>query len=66
MSFALACRAVANETGTAARNWKSTDGPLTGVGSEYYLVHPRAGTWYVCVDQLDVTSCVKVSEEYDD
>jgi len=49
-------QAVIDATGIT-RGWKYVDGPETGVGTEFYLTHKDAGTYYVCIDQGEVTAC---------
>jgi hypothetical protein len=45
------------ETTNVTRGWRSVHGPLTGVGNEFYFQSKIAGTYYVCVDQGEVTVC---------
>jgi hypothetical protein len=58
-----ALTALVKETGSTKRGWSLTSGPETGVGVEYYFTHKQHGTYYVCVDQGEVTSLTEISEE---
>jgi hypothetical protein len=58
---ALALDSVTMATGMS-RGWESVNGLETGVGNEFYFEHPKAGTYYVCVDQGEVTACQKQGE----
>ena len=53
-------QAVIDSTGYE-HGWEYVDGPETGVGIEFYLSHKEAGTFYVCIDQGEVTVCSSVS-----
>lgn len=57
--YSKAIRAVAAATGTGTANWESAEGPYTGVGNEFFFHNEDHGTYYVCVDQGEITSCQK-------
>ena len=52
-----AFKAVVDAVGCNRRGWETTSGPETGVGVEFYFTHNKHGTYYVCVDQGEVTAC---------
>jgi hypothetical protein len=54
--YDLALSAVKFKT-SITRGWECVDGPITGVGNEFYFRSKTAGTYYVCVDQGEVISC---------
>ncbi len=53
-AVAAACAASGASSKT---KWSAVDGPTTGVGNEFYLHSKKHGTYYICVDQGEVTSC---------
>ena len=57
-------KAVAKHTGTRASSWEFMEGPVSGVGSEFWLFHTKDNREaYVCLDQDHVT--VEVHEPGD-
>lgn len=56
-----AVRSASGASNTA--KWAIVSGPETGVGNEFYLQNKTHGTYYVCVDQGEVTACSPCTEE---
>jgi hypothetical protein len=62
-----ALAAVRSASGASKKTkWVTVDGPGTGVGNEFYLQNRTHGTYYVCVDQGEVTACSLCTEEIPD
>ena len=56
-------RKLCTETGTNSDEWTPTDGPSTGVGTEYWYRHKDGRTAYVCDDQGRITVELHPAEE---
>ncbi len=58
-----ALAAVRSASGASNKTkWAIVAGPETGVGNEFYLHNKTRGTYYVCVDQGEVTASLCTEE----
>lgn len=59
--YPAALVALAEHTNTKPEEWKSRDGPRSGVGEDYYYWHGGlTQRWWVCMDQGEVSSMERV------